>query len=191
MEVKPRKGTVIFETDEYPFPDTSMEKLAALKPAFKEGGVVTAGNASGINDGAAALVLMSREKAEQLGVKPLARVVEYAYVGVDPEIMGVGPVYAVRKVLDRVGMTLDQIDLFELNEAFAVQAFYCIRELGLNPAKVNIYGGGVALGHPVGCSGARIVVTLLSALKAHDVRMGLATLCIGGGQGIAMIIERI
>ncbi len=191
VEIKTRKGTVLVDTDEHPKADTTMEKLASLPPAFKEKGTVTAGNASGINDAAAALVIISGKKAKELGVKPLARVVEYAYVGVDPEIMGVGPVYAVRKVLDKAKMTLDQIELFELNEAFAAQALYCIRELGLDMQKVNIYGGGVALGHPVGCSGARIVVTLLSALKDRGKRMGLATLCIGGGQGIAMIVERL
>ncbi len=191
VEVKTRRGSTLVDTDEHPKADTTLEKLAALKPAFKEGGTVTAGNASGINDAAAALVLISKSKAEELGIKPLARVVEYAYVGVDPEIMGVGPVYAVRKVLEKAGMALEQIDLIELNEAFAAQALYCIRELGLDMQRVNVYGGGVALGHPVGCSGARIVVTLLTALKDRDKRMGLATLCIGGGQGIAMIVERM
>jgi acetyl-CoA C-acetyltransferase len=190
VEVKTRKGTVIFDTDEHPT-ETTLEQLAALPPAFKKDGSVTAGNASGINDAAAALVIMSGDKAKELGVKPLARVLSYSYVGVDPEIMGVGPIYAIPKALDKAGLKLDDIEVIELNEAFAAQAFVCIRELSLNPDITNIYGSGIALGHPVGCTGARIVVTLMSAMKDLDVKLGLASLCIGGGQGTAMVIERM
>jgi len=191
VEVKTRKGVQVFDTDEHPLPDTTLEKLAALRPAFKEDGTVTAGNASGINDGAAALVLMSAGKVEELGVKPLARVISHAYVGVDPDIMGVGPVYAIPKALQKAGLTLEDIDVIELNEAFAAQAVYCIRELGLDLEKTNIYGSGIALGHPVGCTGARILVTLITALKDRGGRYGVASLCCGGGQGIAMVIEKI
>ncbi len=191
VEVKTRKGTVLFDTDEHPLPDTSLEKLAALKPAFKEGGTVTAGNASGINDGAAALVVVSGKKAEELGLKPLARIVSWSYVGVDPDIMGVGPIYAIPRALEKAGLELEDIDVIELNEAFAAQAVACIRELGLDMEKTNIYGSGIALGHPVGCTGARILVTLMTALKERDGRYGLGSLCCGGGQGIAMIIERL
>jgi acetyl-CoA C-acetyltransferase len=191
VEVKTRKGTVVFDTDEHPLPDTTLEKLAALKPAFKEGGTVTAGNASGINDGAAALVVMSGRRAEELGVKPLARVVSWSYVGVDPDIMGVGPIYAIPKALEKAGLKLEDMDVIELNEAFAAQAVACIRELGLDMEKTNIYGSGIALGHPVGCTGARILVTLMTALKERDGRYGLGSLCCGGGQGIAMVIERM
>ncbi|MBC7253551.1 MAG: thiolase family protein [Actinobacteria bacterium] len=191
VEVKTRKGTVVFETDEHPLPDTTLEKLAALKPAFKDGGTVTAGNASGINDGAAALVVMSGRRTEELGVKPLARVVSWSYVGVDPDIMGVGPIYAIPKALEKAGLKLEDIDVIELNEAFAAQAVACIRELGLDMEKTNIYGSGIALGHPVGCTGARILVTLMTALKDRDGRYGLGSLCCGGGQGIAMVIERL
>ncbi|MGQ9536414.1 MAG: thiolase family protein [Actinomycetota bacterium] len=191
VEVKTRKGTVVFDTDEHPIPDTSLEKLAALKPAFKEGGTVTAGNASGINDGAAALVVMSGKKVDELGVKPLARIISWSYVGVDPDIMGVGPIYAIPKALEKAGLKLEDIDVIELNEAFAAQAVACIRELGLDMEKTNIYGSGIALGHPVGCTGARILVTLMTALKEREGKYGLASLCCGGGQGIAMVIERL
>ncbi len=191
VEVKTRKGTVVFDTDEHPLPDTTLEKLASLAPAFKEGGTVTAGNASGINDGAAALVVMSGSRAEELGAKPLAKIISYSYVGVDPDIMGVGPVYAIPKALEKAGLKLQDIDVIELNEAFAAQALACIRELGLDMEKTNVYGSGIALGHPVGSTGARILVTLITALKDRDGRYGLASLCCGGGQGIAMIIERV
>jgi len=190
VEVKTRKGVNVVDTDEHPL-DTTLEKLAALPPAFKKDGSVTAGNASGINDAAAALVIMSGDKVKELGVKPMAKVLSYSYVGVDPEIMGVGPIYAIPKALDKAGLKLEDIEVIELNEAFAAQAFVCIRELGLNPDITNIYGSGVALGHPVGCTGARIVVTLMSAMKDLDVKKGLASMCIGGGQGMAMIIERM
>ncbi len=189
VEVKTRKGSVLFDTDEHPT-ETTLETLASLPPAFKKDGTVTAGNASGINDAAAAVVIMSGDKVKELGVKPIARVLSYSYVGVDPEIMGVGPIYAIPKALEKAGLKLEDIEVIELNEAFAAQAFACIRELGLNPETTNIYGSGVALGHPVGCTGARIVVTLMSAMKDLDVKVGLASLCVGGGQGTAIVIER-
>jgi len=191
VEVKTRKGTMVFDTDEHFTPETTHEKLASLRPAFKKDGTVTAGNASGINDAGAALVLMSGEKVEELGVKPLAKILSYAYVGVDPDIMGVGPIYAIPKALEKADLKLEDMEVIELNEAFAAQALACIRELGLDPDKTNIYGSGIAMGHPVGCTGARIVVTLLTAMKERDAKLGLASLCIGGGQGIAMVIERL
>lgn len=186
-----KKGETIFDTDEYPKAGTMLEKLNALRPAFKKDGTVTAGNASGINDGAAALVVMSADKAKELGVKPLARIRAYASAGVDPSIMGIGPVVAVRKALAKAGMTIDDIDLIEANEAFAAQFLAVGKELGFQPEKVNVNGGAIAIGHPIGASGARILVTLLHALEAHNQQIGLATLCIGGGQGVATIIERI
>jgi len=191
VEVKTRKGVKVFDTDEHYTPGTTLEKLAALRPAFKKDGTVTAGNASGINDAAAAVLLMSGEKVEELGVKPLAKILSYAYVGVDPDIMGVGPIYAVPKALEKAGLEMEDMEVVELNEAFAAQALACIRELGLDMEKTNIYGSGIAMGHPVGCTGARIVVTLLTAMKEREARLGLASLCIGGGQGIAMVIERV
>jgi acetyl-CoA C-acetyltransferase len=177
------------DQDEHPRPDTTRESLARLKPAFKKEGTVTAGNASGLNDGAAALVLASAEKAAALGAKPRARVVSYASAGVDPKIMGIGPVPAVRKALDKAGLSAAAIDLFELNEAFAAQSLAVLRELKLDPARVNVNGGAIALGHPIGASGARILVTLLHALQARGLKRGLASLCIGGGQGVAMVVE--
>jgi len=176
--------------DEHPRPDTTAEKLAALKPAFREGGTVTAGNASGINDGAAALVIASEEKARELGVEPLGAFVGSAVAGVDPRVMGVGPIPAVRKVLERRGIAIDDLDLVELNEAFASQSLAVIRELGLDPAKVNVNGGAIALGHPLGMSGARLVVSLLHELRRRGGRYGLATLCVGVGQGQAALFER-
>jgi acetyl-CoA acetyltransferase family protein len=176
--------------DEHPRPDTTAEKLAALKPAFREGGTVTAGNASGINDGAAALVIASEEKARELGVEPLGAFVGSAVAGVDPRVMGIGPIPAVRKLLERSGVSLDQIDLVELNEAFASQSLAVIRDLGLDPEKVNVNGGAIALGHPLGMSGARLVVSLLHELRRRDGRYGLATLCVGVGQGQAALFER-
>lgn len=190
VEVKTRKGVKVFDTDEHPTADSTLDKLASLPPAFKKDGTVTAGNSSGLNDAAAALVLVSGEKAEELGVKPLARVVSYAYVGVDPAIMGIGPIYAVPRALEKAGMKLEDIEVIELNEAFAAQALVCIRELGLDPEITNLYGSGIALGHPVGCTGARIVVTLLTGMKEKGARLGMAALCVGGGQGSAIIIER-
>jgi acetyl-CoA C-acetyltransferase len=178
-------------TDEYPRAGTTVEKLAALKPAFRKDGTVTAGNASGINDGAAALVVTTREKARSVGTAPLARVLGYASTGVDPKIMGIGPVPAVRKVLERASLTIDEIDLFELNEAFAAQSVAVMRELKVDPAKVNVNGGAIALGHPIGASGARVLTTLLYALRTRHLRYGVASLCIGGGMGIAMAVEAL
>jgi 3-oxoadipyl-CoA thiolase len=178
------------ERDEHPRSDTSAEKLAALKPAFREGGTITAGNASGINDGAAALVLASDAKARELGVEPLGRFVASAVAGVDPRVMGIGPIPAVRKVLARTGLEVADLDLVELNEAFASQSLEVIRELGLDPERVNVNGGAIALGHPLGMSGARLVVSLLHELRRRGGRYGLATLCVGVGQGQAAIFER-
>jgi 3-oxoadipyl-CoA thiolase len=176
--------------DEHPRPDTSLEKLGALKPAFRSGGSVTAGNAAGINDGAAALVIASEEKARELGIEPLGAFVGSAVAGVDPRVMGIGPVPAVRKLLERTGVAVGDIDLVELNEAFAAQSIPVIRELGLDREIVNVNGGAIALGHPLGMSGARIVVQLLHELKKRDGRYGLATLCVGVGQGQAALFER-
>jgi acetyl-CoA C-acetyltransferase len=179
------------ERDEHPRPDTSAEKLAALRPAFRSsGGTVTAGNSSGINDGAAALVIASEAKAEQLGVEPLGRFVGGAVAGVDPRVMGIGPVPAVRKLLERTSLEVGDIDLVELNEAFASQSLVVIRELGLDDEKVNVNGGAIALGHPLGMSGARLVVSLLHELRRRAGRYGLATLCVGVGQGQAALFER-
>ncbi|HEX3224561.1 MAG TPA: thiolase family protein [Gaiellaceae bacterium] len=176
--------------DEHPRPDTSLEKLAALKPAFRAGGTVTAGNAAGINDGAAAVVVASEEKARELGIEPLGAFVGSAVAGVDPRVMGIGPVPAVRKLLERTRVPVDDIDLVELNEAFAAQSIPVIRELGLDPNKVNVNGGAIALGHPLGMSGARLVVSLLHELRRRGGHYGLATLCVGVGQGQAALFER-
>jgi 3-oxoadipyl-CoA thiolase len=176
--------------DEHPRPDTDLEKLAGLKPAFRREGTVTAGNSSGINDGAAALVLASEERAQQLGVEPLGVFVGGAVAGVDPRVMGIGPIPAVRKLLERAGVNVGDLDLVELNEAFASQSLVVIRELGLDPEKVNVNGGAIALGHPLGMSGARLVVTLLHELRRRGGRYGLATLCVGVGQGQAALFER-
>jgi 3-oxoadipyl-CoA thiolase len=176
--------------DEHPRPDTSAEKLAALRPAFRENGSVTAGNSSGVNDGAAALVVASEERARALGVEPLGGFVASAVAGVDPRVMGIGPVPAVRKLLDRTGISVDEIDLVELNEAFASQSLVVVRELGLDTARVNVNGGAIAIGHPLGMSGARLVVTLLHELKRRGGRYGLATLCVGVGQGQAALFKR-
>ena len=187
-----KKGEPVrLETDEYPRAGTTVEKLAALKPAFKQDGSVTAGNASGINDGAAAVVVTTAGRARQAGASPLAEIVSYASTGVDPGIMGIGPIPAVRKALDRAGLTIDAIDLFELNEAFAAQSLAVIRELGVDPAKVNVNGGAIALGHPIGASGARVLTTLVHALRARKLRYGIASLCIGGGMGIAMVVQNL
>jgi 3-oxoadipyl-CoA thiolase len=176
--------------DEHPRPETSEEKLAALKPAFREGGTVTAGNSSGLNDGAAALVVASEERARALGIEPLGVFVGSAVAGVDPRVMGIGPVPAVTKLLERAGVGVDELDLVELNEAFASQSLVVIRELGLDPERVNVNGGAIALGHPLGMSGARLVVTLLHELRRRGGRYGLATLCVGVGQGQAALFER-
>jgi 3-oxoadipyl-CoA thiolase len=178
------------ERDEHPRPDTSLEKLGSLRPAFREGGTVTAGNSSGLNDGAAALVIASEEKARELGAEPLGAFVGSAVAGVDPRVMGIGPIPAVRKLLERAAISVDDIDLVELNEAFASQSLVVIRELGLDPEKVNVNGGAIALGHPLGMSGARLVVTLLHELRRRGGRYGLATLCVGVGQGQAALFER-
>ena len=192
VSIPQKKGEPVrLETDEYPRAGTTVEKLAALKPAFKQDGSVTAGNASGINDGAAAVVVTTAEKARETGASPLAEIVSYASIGVDPRIMGTGPIPAVRKALDRAGLAIDAIDLFELNEAFAAQSLAVIRELGVDPAKVNVNGGAIALGHPIGASGARVLTTLIYALRARKLRYGVAALCIGGGMGIAMIVENL
>lgn len=186
-----RRGEeVLAAEDEYLRTDTTMENLARLRPAFREGGTVTAGNSSGINDAAAAVLLMEEGLAKRAGVRPLARILGWGTAGVDPRIMGMGPVDATRKALAKAGLTLDDIDLVELNEAFAVQSLAVIRELRLDSRKVNVNGGAIALGHPVGASGARVLVTLLHEMERSDVRCGLAALCIGGGQGIAMVVER-
>jgi acetyl-CoA C-acetyltransferase len=192
VEIPQRKGEPVrVDTDEYPRPGTTPEKLSGLKAAFAKGGTVTAGNASGINDGASALVVMSRDTARQREVAPMARVLSYAVTGVDPKVMGIGPISAVRQALERAGLPASAIDLFELNEAFAAQSLAVVRELGLDPAKVNVNGGAIALGHPIGASGARILTTLLYALRARSARYGVASLCIGGGMGIAMVVEAV
>ncbi len=192
VPVPGKKGeTRAVELDEHPRPGTTLETLGKLKPAFKPDGTVTAGSASGINDGAAALVLASAARAKGLGRDALARVVAYASAGVDPAVMGIGPVPAVRKALDRAGWRLDEVELFELNEAFAAQSLAVQRELGIDPARVNVNGGAIALGHPIGASGARVLVTLLHALRQRGLRRGLAALCIGGGQGVALLVERV
>ena len=191
VEVPQRRGEpVVVISDEYPRPDTTADVLAGLRPAFEKDGSVTAGNASGINDGAAATVVASRERAEEVGAAPLASIRSYASAGVAPRIMGMGPVDAVRKALGRAGLELTDIELVELNEAFAAQSLGVIRELGLDEDKVNVNGGAIALGHPVGASGTRILTTLLYEMERRDAGLGLATLCIGGGQGIAMVVER-
>lgn len=181
--------TQLVTRDEHPRPDTTLEKLSRLAPAFRKDGTVTAGNSSGINDGAAALLVMSARRAEALGLTPMARILATAVAGVDPSLMGIGPVPATRKALARAGLSTGQLDLIELNEAFAAQAVACIRELGLDPARVNVNGGAIALGHPLGCSGARILTTLVHEMARRGSRYGLATMCIGVGQGIAMVVE--
>jgi 3-oxoadipyl-CoA thiolase len=191
VRIPQKKGDpVIVDTDEHPRPDTTMEKLTKLGAAFRKGGTVTAGNASGINDGAAAVLLMSEDKAKQLGLKPMARWVASAAAGVNPRTMGYGPIPATRKVLERAGLAIADIDLFEINEAFAVQALACARELGIPLDKLNVNGGAIALGHQLGCSGARLMTTLVHELNRRQRRLGLATLCVGVGQGEATVVER-
>ena len=191
VPVPGKKGPTLVETDEHPRPGTTAESLGKLKPAFKkDGGTVTAGNASGLNDGAAAAVVSSAAHAASLGARPLARVVSYAAAGVDPLVMGLGPVPAVRKALEKAGWKAGDVDLWELNEAFAAQSLAVLRELQLDPARVNVNGGAIALGHPIGASGARVLVTLLHALQARGLKRGVAGLCIGGGQGVALAVER-
>ena len=191
LEVKVGRKTEIFDTDEYPRPGADMESLAKLRPAFKEDGTVTAGNASGINDGAAAVVVMSKSKADELGIKPRLRMVARAEAGVEPAVMGMGPIPAVRKVMEKAGMEVDQMDVVELNEAFASVAVACSHELGLDLEKTNPNGGAIALGHPVGATGAILTVKLMYELERSKGRFGLVSLCIGGGQGIATIFERV
>jgi acetyl-CoA C-acetyltransferase/3-oxo-5,6-didehydrosuberyl-CoA/3-oxoadipyl-CoA thiolase len=180
---------VVVDRDEHPRPDSSAAGLARLEPVFRDGGTVTAGNASGINDGAAALVVVEAERARRLGLQPMARIVSTAVAGVDPSVMGMGPVPATRKALARAGLSVDEVDLIELNEAFASQSLACMHELGLDPERVNVNGGAIALGHPLGMSGARLATMLVHELRDRDARYGLATMCIGVGQGIATIVE--
>jgi 3-oxoadipyl-CoA thiolase len=192
VSIPQRRGDpIVVSRDEHPRPDTTAEALARLRPAFREGGSVTAGNASGINDGAAALLLVEADRGRALGLRPMARVLATAVAGVDPRVMGIGPVPAVRKVLDRAGLIVADLDLVELNEAFASQSVACIDELGLDPARVNVNGGAIALGHPLGASGARLVTMLVHELVRTGGRYGLASMCIGVGQGIATVVERI
>lgn len=191
VEIQDRKGRIsIFDRDEHPRPEATMEQLGKLKPAFRAGGTVTAGNSSGLNDGAAALLIMDGEKAKELGCRPRARILSSAVVGVDPSLMGIGPIPATKKVLNMAGLTIDDIDLFEINEAFASQSLATIQELDIPMEKVNVNGGAIAIGHPLGASGARILTTLLYEMERRQVRYGLATMCIGVGQGVATIIER-
>ena len=192
VTIPQRKGDpIVFDTDEHLTKCSTMEKVAKLKPAFKrDGGVVTAANASGINDSGAAVVVMSKEKADELGIKPLCTIKSYASGGVDPSIMGVGPVPACRKALDKAGITVDDLDLIEANEAFAAQSIAVRRDLGFDPEKVNVNGGAIALGHPIGASGCRILITLIYEMMKRDAKTGLATLCIGGGMGTTVIVER-
>jgi acetyl-CoA C-acetyltransferase len=192
--IKTKKGEKVFDTDEHPR-QTTLEKMAGLKPAFKKDGSVTAGNASGINDGAAAMIVMSKEKADELGIKPMAKIVSYASGGVDPSVMGLGPIPASRKALEKAGLTIDDMSLIEANEAFAAQSIAVARDVGFADKMdiVNVNGGAIAIGHPIGCSGARIITTLLYEMEKRDLtgKKGLATLCIGGGMGAAMIFEKM
>ena len=192
VSIPQRKGDpIVFDTDEYPRAGTTAEKLAKLRPAFKKDGTVTAGNSSGINDGAAAMIVMSKDKAESLGLKPMARIVSLASAGVDPQIMGYGPVPSSKKALAAAGLSIEDIDLVEANEAFAAQSLSVVRDLGLDLAKTNVFGGAIALGHPIGASGARIATTLLHGMNRKQAQYGLATLCIGGGMGTAIIFEKL
>ncbi|MCR4890648.1 MAG: acetyl-CoA C-acetyltransferase [Lachnospiraceae bacterium] len=190
VEVKKKKETIIFDTDEGPRKGVTVESLSKLRPAFKKDGMVTAGNASGINDGAAAIVVMSEEKAKELGVKPMATWIDGALAGVEPRIMGIGPVASTRKVMERTNMKIDDFDLIEANEAFAAQSVAVGKELGFDHEKLNVNGGAIALGHPVGCSGARILVSLLYEMERRDAKTGLATLCVGGGMGCSAVVKR-
>jgi len=192
VPVPQRRGDPVrVDTDEHPRPDTTREALAGLRPAFREGGTVTAGNASGINDGAAAMVVMAEDAAAGLGVAPMARILGYAWTGIAPEIMGFAPVEAIRRALDRAGLPIERVELFEVNEAFAAQAVAVQRELGIGREVLNVNGGAIALGHPVGASGARILVTLLHEMHHREARIGVAALCVGGGQGVAMVVESL
>jgi 3-oxoadipyl-CoA thiolase len=192
ISIPQRRGDpIVVRSDEPPRPDSTMEGLARLKPVFREGGTITAGNSSGINDGASAVLVVEAERARALGLRPMARVMATAVAGVDPAVMGLGPIPATRKVLERAGLNVADLDLIELNEAFASQSIACIRELGFDPEKVNVDGGAIALGHPLGASGGRLVTTLVHSLRRTGGRYGLATMCIGVGQGIAMVVERL
>jgi acetyl-CoA C-acetyltransferase len=192
VSIPQKKGeTRIVDTDEHPRPDVTLDKLAKLPSAFKQGGTVTAGNSSGLNDAAAATILMSKEKAKEMGLKPLAKILGYAIVGVDPSYMGIGPVPATKRVLSKVGLSLRDIQLIEINEAFAAQYLSCEKELDLNREIVNVNGSGIALGHPVGATGCRLVVTLIHEMAKRDLTLGLATLCVGGGLGFAIVVERL
>ncbi len=188
--IKTKKGEVIFDTDEYPKFEANIDVLSKLKPAFKKDGTVTAGNASGLNDAATALIIMSADKAKELGIKPMAKIVSYGSKGIDPSIMGYGPFYSTKTALEKANLTVDDLDLIEANEAFAAQCLAVAKDLKFNMEKVNVNGGAIALGHPIGCSGARILTTLLYEMKKRDAKRGLATLCIGGGMGTSLIIER-
>jgi acetyl-CoA C-acetyltransferase len=190
VTIKTRKGDIVVDKDEFPRAGVTAESLGSLRPAFSKDGTVTAGNASGINDGAAIILLMKASEAEKRGLKPLATIKSWATAGVAPEVMGTGPVPASRKALEKAGWTADQLDLIEANEAFAAQAAYVNKEMGWDTAKVNVNGGAIALGHPIGASGARVLTTLLHEMKRTDAKKGLVTLCIGGGMGIAMCVER-
>lgn len=190
VEIPQRKGDpIVFDTDEYPKFGSTIEKMAKLKPAFKKDGVVTAANASGINDSGAALIVMSKEKADELGIKPMATIKSYASAGVDPTIMGIGPIPASQKALEKAGLEVKDMDLIEANEAFAAQALAVGKELGIDPEKLNVNGGAIALGHPIGASGARILITLLYEMQKRGAHRGLATLCIGGGMGTSLVVE--
>ena len=191
VEIPQRKGDpIIFDTDDHPKFGSTMEKVGKLKPAFKKDGIVTAANASGINDAGAAVIVMSKEKADELGITPMCTIKSYASAGVDPSIMGVGPVPSSKKALEKAGLTIDDIDLIEANEAFAAQSLAVGKDLGIDPAKLNVNGGAIALGHPIGASGCRILITLIHEMAKRDAKTGLATLCIGGGQGTAIVVER-
>jgi acetyl-CoA acetyltransferase family protein len=192
ISIPARKGeSIVVDADEQPRPDTSAEALARLKPAFREGGTATAGNSSGINDGASASLVVEAGRARSLGLRPMARILATAVAGVDPAVMGLGPIPATRKALGRAGLTVADLDLVELNEAFASQSVACIRELGLDPDRVNVDGGAIALGHPLGASGGRLITSLVHSLRRTGGRYGLATMCIGVGQGIATVVERV
>jgi acetyl-CoA C-acetyltransferase len=191
VTIKGRKGDTVVENDEYIRHGATMEAMTALRPAFNKEGSVTAGNASGLNDGAAALVLMTADEAKKRGLKPLARIASWAHAGVDPEIMGTGPIPASRKALEKAGWSVGDLDLVESNEAFAAQSLCVLRDLGLDPEKVNVNGGAIAIGHPIGASGARILTTLLHEMKRSGAKKGLATLCVGGGMGVAMCVENL
>jgi acetyl-CoA C-acetyltransferase len=190
LEIPQRKGSITFDTDEYPKHGTTLESLTSLRPAFSKDGSVTAGNASGINDGAAAVMMMSARKAEELGLKPLAKIRAYASAGLDPAIMGMGPVSATRRCLEKAGWSHEDVDLMEINEAFAAQAIAVNRQMGWDTSKINVNGGAIAIGHPIGASGCRILVTLLHEMIRRDAKRGLASLCIGGGMGVALAVER-